>query len=134
MEIEVQSKEENRLLHRLEVRFVLTYPEGPTPPRDTVRSELAKVLKAANQPLVIDHVRTEFGKREARGYAKVYDSLEDAARVERKHVLRRNGLLQEGGASTATPTEPPPSAPPPEAPPEGAEETPEAPEEKTEEG
>lgn len=95
MEIKLVSKAENKLLNRLEVQFVVSYDEGATPTRDAVRDELAKVLKVKGGPLVIDHINTEFGKRESKGYAKVYNSMEDAARVERKHILERNRLLEQ---------------------------------------
>ncbi len=95
MEIDVLSKEENKLLKRLEVRFVVSYDEGATPTREAVRDQLAKILRVKGAPLVLDHLVTEFGKREAKGYAKIYDSLEDAMKVERKHILERNKLLEE---------------------------------------
>ncbi len=94
MKVEVLSKEENKLLNRLEVKFALQYEEGGTPTRDIVRGELEKLLKAKGKLLVIDHISTEFGKREARGYAKLYDTIEEASKVERRHVLRRNKLLE----------------------------------------
>ncbi len=95
MQVNVLSREENKLLKRLEVRFVVSYDEGATPAREVVREELAKILRVKGGPLVIDHITTEFGKREARGYAKVYSTLEDATKVERKHILERNRLLEE---------------------------------------
>ncbi len=70
MEVEVRSKRDNRLLNRLEVRFTLRYDKGTTPDRDSVRQALEKLLKVKEKPVVIDHISTEFGKREARGYAK----------------------------------------------------------------
>ncbi len=94
MEVEVIEQQENKLLGRLEVRFTVRHEEGGTPGREAVREALQKALKVKDQPLVIDHIKTSFGMREAKGYAKVYDSLEAASRVERRHVLQRNGLLE----------------------------------------
>ncbi|MCJ2520456.1 MAG: 30S ribosomal protein S24e [Candidatus Thermoplasmatota archaeon] len=94
MEVEVLSKQKNKLLSRLEVKFTLRFDEGPTPRRDSVRLALEKLLKLKDKAVVIDYIIPEFGKREAGGYAKVYDSLEEASRVERKYVLKRNGLLE----------------------------------------
>lgn len=93
MEVEVDSDQENRLLSRREVRFTVRHDAG-TPGREAVRDALKAALKLKDQPLVIDHIKTSFGKREANGYAKVYESLEAASRVERRHVLVRNGLLE----------------------------------------
>lgn len=94
MKVEIVSKEQNKLLNRLEVMFKVQFDKETTPARDSVREELEKSLKAKSKVLVIDYMKTEFGKREARGYAKVYASQEDASRLERRHILRRNRLLE----------------------------------------
>lgn len=94
MEVEVVEQQENKLLNRVEVRFTVRHDEGGTPTRQAVREALQAALKVKDRPLVVDHIKTSFGKREAQGYAKVYESLEAAARVERRHVLQRNGLLE----------------------------------------
>ncbi len=94
MEVEVRSKQENKLLNRLEVVFTVRHEESSTPDRDSVRQALEKLLKLKAKLVVIDHISTQFGKREAQGYAKVYDSLEEASQVERKYVLARNNLLE----------------------------------------
>jgi len=94
MEIEILSRRENKLLSRLEVRFQVRYEEGTTPSRPEMREGLTKELKLKKQVLVIDNVHSQFGKREARGYAKIYESVEEARRLERPHVLVRNGLAE----------------------------------------
>ncbi len=38
----------------------------------------------------VDNLRTEFGKRETIGYAKIYETAERANQVERKHITERN--------------------------------------------
>ncbi|MEE9164412.1 MAG: 30S ribosomal protein S24e [Thermoplasmata archaeon] len=95
MEMEIVSRRENKLLDRLEVRFLVRHEEGTTPSRPEIQEGLAKELKVGKKVLVLDNVHPQFGKREASGYAKVYESLEDAQRLERPHVLRRNGLVEE---------------------------------------
>jgi small subunit ribosomal protein S24e len=94
MEIEILSKQENKLLNREEIRFVVRFEKGTTPVRDAVREELQRLLKVKEGVVVIDHMKTEFGRRQARGYAKLYPTLEDATRWERKHVLVRNKLVE----------------------------------------
>ncbi len=94
MEIEILSRRENKLLSRLELRFQIRYEEGTTPSRPEIREGLTKELKLKKQVLVIDSVQSQFGKREARGYAKIYESVEEARRLERPHVLARNGLAE----------------------------------------
>ncbi len=95
MEMEIVSRRENKLLGRLEVRFLVRHEEGTTPSRSEMQEGLSKELKVGKKVLVLDSVHSQFGKREASGYAKVYESLEDAQRLERPHVLRRNGLAEE---------------------------------------
>lgn len=95
MEVEVLSKEENKLLGRVEVRFRVVHSEGTTPPREAVKDALISALKIKDKTVVIDHLKSQFGKRESKGYAKVYQSLEDASKIERKYTLLRNKLVSE---------------------------------------
>ncbi|MFQ5553391.1 MAG: 30S ribosomal protein S24e [Thermoplasmata archaeon] len=97
MEMEIVSRRENKLLRRNEVRFTVRYESGTTPSRPEIRDGLTKELKLKEKVLVIDSLHSQFGKREASGYAKVYESVEDAQRLERPHVLRRNGLTEAPG-------------------------------------
>ena len=93
MELEIVGKRENVLLKRTEVRFRVAHPREQTPKRGDLRQELAKALNATRDIVVVDFLRSEFGRSASRGYAKVYKSKEDALRVERKHILVRNGLV-----------------------------------------
>ncbi|HEY4704939.1 MAG TPA: hypothetical protein VII27_04305 [Thermoplasmata archaeon] len=93
MELEIVGKKENPFLKRTEVSFRVTHPREQTPGRAALRQELAKVLHATRDIVVVDFSRSEFGRPVSRGYAKVYKSKEDALKVERKHILVRNGLI-----------------------------------------
>jgi small subunit ribosomal protein S24e len=92
MEIEIQSKNDNLLLGRTEVRFVILHEGEGTPKRDLVRSELAEKLNAKKEAIMIDFMRSSFGARKTVGYAKVYKSIEDAKAGEADPILKRNGL------------------------------------------
>src|SRR6267143_975256 len=94
MELEIVAKRENPFLKRTEVRFRVTHPAAVSPGRAALREELAKVLHATRDFVIVDFSRSEFGRAASRGYAKVYKSKEDALKVERKHILVRNGLLE----------------------------------------
>ncbi len=94
MEIEIVHRRENPLLKRVEVRFSVSHPKASTPPRDELRKALATALHATKDIVILDHTRSEFGRFVSRGYAKVYKAKEDALRIERKHILVRNALLQ----------------------------------------
>ena len=94
MEIEIEGKRENLLLNRVEVDFKLAHGAEPTPKRDQVREELAKLMKVTKDRVVVDHMESSFGKGETTGYAKVYKTKEDALKVESDYILVRNGLAQ----------------------------------------
>jgi len=38
----------------------------------------------------VDSLKTEFGKRETIGYAKIYETEERAKQIERAHIIERN--------------------------------------------
>ncbi len=94
METEVLSRRENPLLDRIEIEFRTRHPSEPTPTRDALREEIAKIAKGKKDLVIIDRMDSDFGRPETTGYAKVYKSKEKALSVERKHILIRNGLLK----------------------------------------
>lgn len=94
MKIEIESKKENVLQERMEMYFRVDHQGEPTPSRDAIKSKLAELLNVQKERVVIASARTEFGKSETRGYAKVYDSVDAAKKHESKYVLVRNKLIQ----------------------------------------
>jgi small subunit ribosomal protein S24e len=92
MEIEIQSKIDNLLLGRTEVRFVILHEGEGTPKRELVRSELAEKLNAKKEAVMVDSMHSSFGARKTIGYAKIYKSIEDAKSGEADPILKRNGL------------------------------------------
>jgi small subunit ribosomal protein S24e len=94
MELEIQDKKENVLLNRMEVHFVLHHPNAPTPKRDNVREELSKELKVPKDRIIVDNMDPSFGVHDTKGYAKIYPSKEEAMKVEREYLLKRNKLVE----------------------------------------
>jgi small subunit ribosomal protein S24e len=94
MEIEIVEDKENKLLGRRELRFKVTH-DGKTPSREEVKGELKKIGTRPKGVVVIDGMRSGFGKRETLGYAKIYESEERAIEVERGHILVRNSILSD---------------------------------------
>lgn len=91
MDVEITKEKENQLLGRKEVHFRLKHEaEGASPSREAARNALIKALRCSPNLLVIDKMRTEFGKKEAVGYAKVYESEERLKEIEREHIIERN--------------------------------------------
>ena len=92
MELEVTTKRENTLLQRTEVRFTAKHPGEKSPSREALRHEIAKAVSGNKDATIVDWARSQFGLPETRGYAKIYANKEAAMRLERKHILVRNGL------------------------------------------
>lgn len=89
MEVRVESEKYNPLLKRREVYFKIRFSEK-TPTRKEVREKVAGLLNVELDRIVVDYIKTEFGKKEAKCYVKVYESPEDLKRIEEEHILFRN--------------------------------------------
>ena len=89
MEVYVDSERYNPLLKRREVYFTISF-EGATPSRREVRSRIAGLMNAEVERVVVDYIKTEFGKTEAKCYAKIYDTVEDLKDIEEEHIIERN--------------------------------------------
>ncbi|MFP4169876.1 MAG: 30S ribosomal protein S24e [Methanomassiliicoccales archaeon] len=94
MNLEIDRKKENPLMERLEVDFTLDHVGEATPNRQSVKDQLASALNVEKERIVLDHVRSDFGRQISSGYAKVYDSVESAKRLERDYLLVREGLAE----------------------------------------
>jgi len=94
MDIVVVSKRDNILLGRTEVMFRIVHTNEKTPDRDSVREKLAAILNEKKDTVIIDSMKSQFGKPESHGYAKVYKTKEKALRVERDRTLVRNKLKE----------------------------------------
>ena len=91
MEIEIESRKDNKLLKRDEVHFTIRY-EGKTPSRRKVRKQLKDML--GKNVVIVEHIKPIYGAQQARGYARAYSSEKQARLVEPKHIIERN--LAEG--------------------------------------
>jgi len=45
--------------------------------------------------VIIEKMESLFGARKARTHIHIYDSIEYAKKYERKHILKKHGLLEE---------------------------------------
>ena len=95
MDIEIIAEDENPMLHRTDVRFELTHDEA-TPSRLSVRDSLAAMLNKDSAEVVVHELDTKFGMRTTVGYAKVYETPDDALAVEQDHMLERNKIVADG--------------------------------------
>jgi len=95
MEIKIESKKNNPVLNRTEVHFTVKHEGQNTPNKDIIRTELADILNAKKENIIINNINSSFGTAESTGYAKVYTSLKQIKNTERKHFLKRNKLIKE---------------------------------------
>ena len=100
MDVEIIEEDENPMLHRTDVRFQLTHEEA-TPSRLSVRDSLAATLNKDADEVVVRELDTKYGMQKTIGYAKVYDSAEDAMDVEQEHMLDRNKITADADEGEA---------------------------------
>jgi small subunit ribosomal protein S24e len=76
--------------------------------RDAIREKIASLAHSTKEKVILDHMNSEFGLGQSRGYAKVYKSVDSAKKHERKHILIRNKLIEKevkGAAAAKKPAE-----------------------------
>lgn len=89
MEIRVESEKYNPLLKRREIYLRIKFSEK-TPKRQEVREKVAGHFSVELDRIVVNSIKTEFGKKEAKCYVKIYDSAEELKKIEEEHILVRN--------------------------------------------
>ncbi|MCY4730985.1 30S ribosomal protein S24e [Natronomonas gomsonensis] len=100
MDVEIIDEDENPMLHRTDVRFQLTHEEA-TPERLSVRDSLAAKLNKDAGEVVVHKLDTKYGMRKSVGYAKVYDSADNAKAVEQEYMLERNKITADDEEAAA---------------------------------
>ncbi|HDN81741.1 MAG: 30S ribosomal protein S24e [Methanomicrobia archaeon] len=94
MKIEIQEEKENPLLERKEVYFKFI-PETGSEKYEDVRERIAAMLDLDKNTFVIQYMKSQFGKREYRGFLKIYKDEKNMRSIEENYVLKRNGLMGE---------------------------------------
>lgn len=89
MDIQVIDEKNNPILNRREIVFKVIHDES-TPTRKSVVEKLAATQNSKVGLVYVDSLKTEFGKRETVGYAKIYETAERAKQIERAHIIERN--------------------------------------------
>ena len=89
MDIQVLSEKSNPILKRREISFKVIHDEA-TPSRKSIVERLAATQNSKVGLVFVDGLKTEFGKRETIGYAKIYETEERAKQIERAHIVERN--------------------------------------------
>jgi small subunit ribosomal protein S24e len=94
MEFEFIRDERNELLARRELDFVLTF-EGATPSRQEILGKICALKNIDEQVIVLDSLKTTFGKQEILGTVRVYDDAETLNTTERDYLMKRSQVKAE---------------------------------------
>ncbi|MDM7912858.1 MAG: 30S ribosomal protein S24e [Methanotrichaceae archaeon] len=89
MDIQVISEKNNPILKRREISFKVIHDEA-TRSRKSIVERLAATQNTKVGLVYVDGLKTEFGKRETIGYAKIHETEERAKQIERAHIIERN--------------------------------------------
>ena len=92
MDIQIIEEKNNPLLNRREVVFKVDH-DGATPSRKSIVDRIAATMNSKEGLVIVDNLRTEFGKRETIGYAKIYETADRAKQIERPHIMERNTFV-----------------------------------------
>ncbi|MFZ2456581.1 MAG: 30S ribosomal protein S24e [Candidatus Altiarchaeia archaeon] len=93
MKIQILKEKENKLLNRKEIDFKVAY-DAATPKIGDVRKELIAALHSKENLTIIDSLKSGFGSKSVKGYAKVYKD-EESLKIEPAHRMKKNSLLKE---------------------------------------
>jgi small subunit ribosomal protein S24e len=104
LDIQVIDEKSNLALNRREIVFKVIHDEA-TPSRKSIVERLAATQNSKIGLVYVDSMKTEFGKRETIGYAKIYETAERAKQIERAHIIERNTFAKpkEAKPEEATP-------------------------------
>ncbi len=107
MEITILEDHPNPLLKRHAYRFEIAHATAATPRRESVRTELSKLVKAPKDRVIIERMAARYGTATTRGDALVYDTADAAKSITREHILIRNGLKEKAAKGAAPAAETP---------------------------
>ena len=93
MDIEIVSRNDNKLLDRLEVKAVIGF-SAQTPNRKDIRAGIGGKIAANPENLVLREVMNEFGSKRVKVLAHVYKDAETLKKGEPNYVLVRDGLAE----------------------------------------
>ena len=95
IEVEIEEEKENKLLKRRDMTVRVYHEADPTPTRATIKDRIADLVGTSKDNVIIENIKSEFGKEETKVNVRVYDNKEDAQKYERDYVLERNKISGE---------------------------------------
>ena len=98
MDIEIVKDEENVLLNRRDIVFK-TEEIGMS--RKSAKNTLVALLDTTPELLILDRMKSQYGRQDILGYARLYDNEQNLRRIEPDYMIARNAPAKEseGGES-----------------------------------
>jgi len=98
MDIEIVKDEENVLLNRRDIVFK-TEEIGMS--RKSAKNTLVALLDTTPELLILDRMKSQYGKQDILGYARLYDNEQNLRRIEPDYMIARNAPAKkdDGGES-----------------------------------
>lgn len=93
MNVKIASERENPIIGRKEIWAVVR--AGCTPMRSEIKTRLAAELGTEKDLIVVDKIKTATGSSDVEVYVKVYADEESKRKVELKHKIERNKVVDE---------------------------------------
>jgi len=88
MDIDIKNKFENIVLNRTEVDFIVSFVSS-TPSRAKIVETLAALLNAKKELIILQYIKGEYGKKEAKARAHVYNDEAVMKDIEKRHLIER---------------------------------------------
>lgn len=98
--LEVLSERRNDLLKRTEVEALAHHELKSTPARNAIREAVAKAYNKDVNAVYVKTIKTSYGVGISKVHIHVYDSHEDAVKVEPQYVLARHGEAEKKQVKT----------------------------------
>ncbi len=95
MKITIANKTENKLLERIEIEVEIDHQGEAVPTRDSVLSKVAAQVNRDRNQVVLIKMEAKFGIGISNALIHAYESHERAILVEKEHLLKRSGLIEE---------------------------------------
>ncbi len=109
MQVTITQQQYNPLLKRKEIAFTVDHKQTKgTPTRLEVRNALADLLKTKPEVVYVKRIGTKAGTMTATGEANAYDSVEQAQRIEPRHIIERHASKEKKEEPEKTEAKPPP--------------------------
>jgi len=89
MKIEILKENENKLLHRNEIEYLIK-DISVTPSRKELIKKIAALKGTKEENIVIENIIQEFGKKEARAIVRIYENEDFLKRIELEHIIKRH--------------------------------------------